>query len=91
MRADLEKSKVVIAPATEEEALASIRTSDDAPARRGPSELTKMWANCFSGPGWTAEMLNTLVAVSDPANKQLFSAEATREAFAHIKPRDVQF
>lgn len=40
------------------------------PARRGPSALTKAWANHFSTPQYSVEAVSELV-VGDPLGKRL--------------------
>lgn len=41
--------------------------------------------------GVSVGVLRTFAAVSDPKNKNLFSANAARKAFAGVKVRDVKF
>ena len=41
--------------------------------------------------GVSVSVLRTFAAVSDPKNKNLFSANAARKAFAGVKVRDVKF
>ncbi len=41
--------------------------------------------------GVSVNVLRTFAAVSDPKNKNLFSANAAGKAFADVKVRDVKF
>lgn len=58
-----------------------------APAREAVVDLAALSRET----GVSVNVLRTFAAVSDPENKNLFSANAARKAFADVKVRDVKF
>lgn len=70
----------------------ALRQTPLAPAKAAPAkEAVVDLAALSRETGVSVSVLRTFAAVSDPKNKNLFSANAARKAFAGVKVRDVKF